>query len=326
MESFVLKNRLSNTSIMIESDFIDKYMAKANGEYVKVYLLLLRYLNHSTTSLSVSEMADSLDITEKDVVRALKYWKREGLLVLNCDAKGTICGLEMGRVATDLEEAPPIHDIQTFRNRKEELKQLIFVAEQYLGKTLSKTDIDAITYFLDTLDFSVDLIDYLIEYCVEHNHKNMHYIQRVALSWAEQNITTVLEAKASTDLYNQDFYKILNAFGIRGRAAATVEVEYMKRWINEYKLSLDLIVEACNRTMAKIHQPNFEYTDVILKDWCSKNVQKSEDILALDMQYKDNASKKKTANRKVAPKNKLHNFEGRTYDVADLERRLYDNV
>lgn len=324
MGAFLLKNRFSSTSVMIENDFIDKYMAKANGEYVKVYLLLLRYLNYSTTSLSLSEIADSLEITEKDVDRALRYWEREGLLVLSCDSKGALCGLEVGN--TTLGESPSIHDIQTFRNRKEDLKETIFFTEQYLGKTLSKTDIDALTYFLDTLNFSVDLIDYLIEYCVDHNHKNMHYIQRVALSWAEQNITTVSEAKASTDLYNQDFYKILNAFGIKGRSAAAVEVKYMKRWTNEYPLSLELVIEACNRTMAKIHQPNFEYTDVILKDWVSKNVQKFEDITALDIQHKDSASKKTNTNKKGLSKNKLHNFEGRTYDVSELERKLYDNV
>ena len=325
MESFVLKNRFSNTSVMIENDFIDKYMAKANGEYVKVYLLLLRHLNYSTTSLSSSEMADTLEITEKDVIRALKYWEREGLLLLNCNANGDICGLEVGSATLD-DSTPPIHNIQTFKNRKEDLKETIFFTEQYFGKPLSKTDIDALTYFLDTLDFSVDLIDYLIEYCVEHNHKNMQYIQRVALSWAEQNITTVPEAKASTDLYNQDFYKILNAFGIKGRSAAAIEIEYMKRWTNEYPLSLNLIIEACNRTMAKIHQPNFEYTEAILKDWVAKNVQTLEELPALDARHKDSVAKKNIVNRKGPSKNKSHNFEGRFYDANELERKLYETA
>ncbi len=64
-------------------------------------------------------------------------------------------------------------------------------AEQYLGKTLSATDIDQITYFYDTLNMSAELIEYLIEYCVENGHKSMHYINKVALSWHEENITTV---------------------------------------------------------------------------------------------------------------------------------------
>lgn len=37
---------------------------------------------------------------------------------------------------------------------------------------------------------SAELIEYLIEYCVENGHKSMHYINKVALSWHEENITT----------------------------------------------------------------------------------------------------------------------------------------
>ena len=36
---------------------------------------------------------------------------------------------------------------------RRELKQILFIAEQYLGKTLSRTDVDAITYFYDSLGF-----------------------------------------------------------------------------------------------------------------------------------------------------------------------------
>ena len=55
-------------------------MVRANGEYVKVYLLLLRHMNQSSGYLSVSELADLLECTEKDILRALRYWKSEGLL------------------------------------------------------------------------------------------------------------------------------------------------------------------------------------------------------------------------------------------------------
>ena len=86
---------------------------------------------------------------------------------------------------------------------RRELKQILFIAEQYLGKTLSRTDVDAITYFYDSLGFSADLIEYLIEYCVENGHKSMHYIQKVALSWADEHITTVDQARNSSAFYNK---------------------------------------------------------------------------------------------------------------------------
>lgn len=99
-----------------------------------------------------------------------------------------------------------------------EFKELLFVAEQYLGKTLSATDINAITYFYETLQMSADLIEYLIEYCVENGHKSIHYIQKVALSWHSQDIRTAEQAKTNSVLYNKNCYSILNAYGIKGRA------------------------------------------------------------------------------------------------------------
>ena len=39
--------------------------------------------------------------------------------------------------------------------------------------------------FYDHLGMSADLIEYLIESCVENGHKSIHYIQKVALSWAD---------------------------------------------------------------------------------------------------------------------------------------------
>ena len=46
----------------VDNAFIDSYMAKANGEYVKVYLLLLRRME-SSSPFSVSEFAEILDNT-----------------------------------------------------------------------------------------------------------------------------------------------------------------------------------------------------------------------------------------------------------------------
>lgn len=328
MGSFILKNRFSDNSVLIESEFIDQYMAKANGEYVKVYLLLLRHLNQPGCSLSITGMADALEHTENDILRALKYWEREGLLSLEYDESGTVCGLEIGKHGKGLSEEPkklPGTNIKPFKNRKE-LKQLLFVAEQYLGKTLSKTEVDTITYFYDTLGFSVDLTEYLIEYCVENGHKSIHYIQSVALAWSEEGISSVEQAKMSAGSHSKQNYAILNAFGIKGRAPAAVEAEYIKRWSSEYGLTLDIILEACNRTIAATHQPSFEYADTILKNWLSKGVKHFDDIAGIDLEHKKKAvTRKATKSEPRIQKDKFNNFEGRSYDMDDLERKLLNS-
>lgn len=347
MKKLTLTNYAQGNTTVLENEFIDRYMIKANGEYVKVYLLLLRHLNEASGMLSISEIADILECTEKDVLRALKYWKNQGLLDY-CDhteehnadtgrskaetsetsahsAAATMTVSDTGAVSDNDSAAVP--NIQQYRSRKErkEFKELLFVAEQYLGKTLSAVDIDTITYFFDTLHMSAELIEYLIEYCVENGHKSMHYIQKVALSWNEQKITTVSDAKASTVMYNKNCYSVLNAYGIKGRAPAASEITYIKKWNEEYGFTLDIILEACNRTMNTIHQPNFEYTDTILKNWQSKNVHYLKDIEALDADYLRSKEQKKaqaTKPDKHIKTTKFNNFDGRSYDMNDLERKL----
>ena len=347
MKKLTLTNYAQGNTTVLENEFIDRYMIKANGEYVKVYLLLLRHLNEASGMLSISEIADILECTEKDVLRALKYWKNQGLLDY-CDhteehnadtgrskaetsetsahfAAATMTVSDTGAVSDNDSAAVP--NIQQYRSRKErkEFKELLFVAEQYLGKTLSAVDIDTITYFFDTLHMSAELIEYLIEYCVENGHKSMHYIQKVALSWNEQKITTVSDAKASTVAYNKNCYSVLNAYGIKGRAPAASEITYIKKWNEEYGFTLDIILEACNRTMNTIHQPNFEYTDTILKNWRSKNVHYLKDIEALDADYlksKEQKTAQATKPDKHIKTTKFNNFDGRSYDMNDLERKL----
>ena len=358
MKELKLTKYVQTNATVLDNEFIDHYMVRANGEYVKVYLLLLRHMNQSSGYLSVSELADLLECTEKDILRALRYWKSEGLLDYLDDtpddpspkstapspaASSGLHDVQSGYMTSSIP-ADSVSDsaalasttnIQQYRSRKEraEFKELLFVAEQYLGKTLSATDIDQITYFYDTLNMSAELIEYLIEYCVENGHKSMHYINKVALSWHEENITTVNLAKTSSFLYNKNCYCVLNAYGIKGRGPAASEIAYIRKWSEEYGFALEVILEACDRTMNSIHQPSFDYTDSILKRWKDKNVRQLKDIDAVDADYrkekeraKELAKERKRQQQTQKPvnsqNNKFNNFDGRSYDMNDLERRL----
>ena len=84
---------------------------------------------------------------------------------------------QVSRRSTDLPVPPsfskPLSETKALTpDRVKELKQnediiqLLYIAEQYLGKTLTPTETRKILFFYDELHMSVDLIDYLIEYCV----------------------------------------------------------------------------------------------------------------------------------------------------------------
>lgn len=343
MKTLTLKNKFQTNATLISNEFIDDYMIQANGEFVKVYLFLLRHLDDPCQTLTLSKIADCLNNTEKDILRAFRYWESQGLLKLEKDSEGHISALELNKIPVSASAPAEIAEaaqmtgqepqkavsnkaipLDSFKAQKE-LKSLLYVAEQYLGKTLTKTDIDAITYFYDTLGMSASLIEYLIESCVENNHKSIHYIKKVAIAWAEEGINTVETARQQSLNYNKNCYTILNAFGIRNRGPADYELDYIRKWTEEFGFTLDIIREAVNRTISATHQPNFEYTDKILSDWNEKQVRHLQDISSLDVAFKkEKAAKKPSPCQKPVAKN-MNNFERRTYDMDSLEERLLNS-
>ena len=381
-----------NDATILSNIFIDRFMPKANGEFVKVYIYLLRMLGRPEEAFGLSQMADSLFCTEGDILRALKYWESEKLVTLLYEeaeltgitlqapwneanmlatvAPAGICNAGSLSDVPDtyhisapespavIPNAPTDNPLQTDQisyrsadlpvtpsskplsetkaltpDRVKELKQnediiqLLYIAEQYLGKTLTPTETRKILFFYDELHMSVDLIDYLIEYCVENGHKSMHYIQKVALSWADEHITTVDQARNSSAFYNKTCYSILNAFGIKGRGPASAELDYIRKWLEDGNFELDLILEACNRTISAIHQPSFEYTDKILENWKTGNVRTLADVERLDSAFEQEKDRRKTPsgqNRTPSAQqpSKFRNFEERSYNMDELTKKL----
>lgn len=328
---------------VIQNTFIDQYMPHANGEFVKVYLYLLRCAN-TDRELSLSSIADVFDHTEKDVSRALIYWERQHLLRLRFSPEGTILSITFSgqdrpdtaspETASSLEDTPsnrehapsgasdmPSRERIAAAREQKDMQQLIYVAEQYLQRPLTSGEQSDFIYYYDNLKFSTDLIEYLLEYCISKGCASRHYMRKVALAWAEAGISTVLQAKQETNLYNKNYFTVLNTFGIKGRAPAQPEQETMSRWFNDFGFSIDIVLEACNRTIRQTHQPNFQYADKILSQWHESGVTSLADVDKLD-QSRRKEQKKSAPNPPKAPGNRFNNFTQRQYDYNQLEKQL----
>lgn len=328
MSTFSIGKSAQTGYTLLSNDFIDRSMVCANGEFVKVYLYLLRHSGDSCPGGSLSAIADDLNHTENDVLRAFRYWESEGLISLTRDDSGEISEIVLlspGSPTQDNREPEP-NDEATLDQAscsQKELRSLFFVAEQYLGRTLTKTDLDAILYFYESLHMSARLIEYLIESCVASNHKSIHYIRQVAISWSQDEIRTVSQAKERSSLFHRTCYSVMKAFGIKNRSVADSEVAYVNKWSQEYGFSTELITEACRRTLSATHQPSFEYADRILTNWHEHNVHHISDIAPLDQAFRKEAAVSEAKRSKPAPATKnLNNFERRTYDMDLLEKQL----
>lgn len=251
---------------LIANEFLDKYMPRANGDYVKVYLYLLKncsdYVDYGT-------VAEALSLTEGDVIRAVRYWEKEGILAVGknagkpkaqaqADAAGTaqaqsqpqqqaaggmtmsMCGAAgsagsagianipnipniahiapstpdpASRAEAKVEDAKPQAASAQGRSRYSRAEsaaildrlsedanfsQLLFVVQKYMSKILAENEQQVFAYLYDGLGMSCELLDYLVDYCVQRGHSNIRYIEKVGLDWAERGIRDVRAAKTRT--------------------------------------------------------------------------------------------------------------------------------
>ena len=206
-------------------------------------------------------------------------------------------------------------------NSDENFSMLLYVIESYLGRPLSIKETNAIVYFYDSLDFSIELIDYLFEYCVEHNKKSINYIEKVALAWADKGIHTVTEAKEEVSNHTDSVYQIMKAFGISNRDPGQHERAMISKWADT-----DMIIEACNRTIKAIHQPSFEYADTILSKWKSSNITTMADIKKDDAAYAASSnSKTRYQSSAKTGSTKFNNFQQRDKKSDDWYNSLLSN-
>ncbi len=95
MSLISLQNSSELEVTILSNRFIDNFMPRANGEFVKVYIYLLRAVSSSPSSFSLEHMADRLFCTERDIFRALKYWEGEKILSLTYTTDRQLSGITL---------------------------------------------------------------------------------------------------------------------------------------------------------------------------------------------------------------------------------------
>ncbi len=361
MKKMTLNSVKKNNETIVSNVFLDNYMKDANGEFVKVYLYLLRCMSETAPAVTVSDIADRLNLTEKDVIRALKYWAKVNVLAVEFDAESkepssiTFLPLEPVQIqvsdAATIERPIPAVKPQVSQpaapqaepatgatashsyspayikklKEREDIKQLLYIVEKYIGKPLSTTDMGTILYINETLGFTPELIEYLVEYCVTNNHTSLRYMEKVALAWHDKGITSVGEAKDVSAIRNTRVAVVSKTFGIGDRSIVPAEMEFITKWYDEYGFDKEMVEEACRRTIMTMSKPNFSYADGILKKWRSAKIHTMDDLKKLDAGFRAKITVPVTNKPVSKSVNKFNNFSQRTYNFEEMEKNLISN-
>ncbi len=354
---FTIFAEYSREQTQIPNWFIRDYMPAANGNFVKLYLYLIMLCqqNTDTVPLSVGTLADCLECTENDILRAMRYWRKEALLSFE-EKDGEISSVILLDADRDVPpSATALEDTQTDSSlsirhtdgteekklppRQEytplqaeafmhdvEINQTVSQVEQLLGTTVSASHLQMILYFMCDIGFSRELILSMYRAALNKGKKSPRYIEAIGLSWAKKGITTPEEADAESSSFSGLYHVVTRALGIQ-RSLAPAEREIIDKWMS-FGFSDDIIEEACRRTVLQTGGTNLNYAMSILNEWNRQQVTSLADIEKCDESHqkkKNHPAGKSTG----SAKNQFQNFPQRNYskeDYRSLEKQLLHNL
>lgn len=316
----------------VNNVFIEKYMPQARGEFIKIYLLMLKHNISGEFGVSSSILASSLNLLESDIMNALNYWNDQGVVKFTqIDKMGNfnVEFLDLVDEPTKPEKQVDLLEALGSENTKGMLKDI----EMLLARPLSPNEMSTYLNWQKEFGFSSELILILMEYCISKGKSDSRYIEKVALSWYDLKITTIEDAqnliKKTEDKW-VNIRKVLTYLGITNTDIMKPQQDLIEKWLLIYKFPNEVILKACDICFERLSRADFKYIDGILTNWNKNDIRTLEDIALKDankttrnIKYTKNYNNN---NNEKAPL-KFNNFEGREYDYDSLEKKLlgWDN-
>lgn len=322
--------------------FITDYMPKALSGDLKVYLYLFA-LAHGpgADSISLEEVSSKIGMLYSELLQALYHWDKKKVLKFvehspdqfelefYLDSPSSEVSIPQAKVhpKTIISQTRPEYrteEINLYLQDSPDIGKLFKICEQYLGRMLTMTDQKVLYSLYDWLHMPFDLIEFLVEYCAMLGKTSIRYIESVAISWVDEGITSLVQAKEKVAL-DKRYFAVLKALGSSKSKVTPVEKSCIDKWLTNYKFNMNIILEACNRAVMNANKPSLNYVDSILNAWHTAQVKTLDDIKALDKAHESkkfiqNSSSSQNTSM-VSPKiTKFNNMYSRDWDFDELEK------
>lgn len=329
-----------NSVFAVPCSVVDDNLKLAGSVQLKVLLWVLR---HAGEPFETEEIADALGIDRADVGDAMLYWQETGLVASDGEVLTPAAEKEEavpfqpekqeptapGEKPKRLLSRPQKPDSAFVAKRmaeSEEIACLMQSAQEILGRLISSGDSATLLMMHDDFGLPSDVIIMLMQYAVSIGKSSMRYIEKIAISWADQDITTHEKAEERLKLLAENqkaWHTVEQAIGLPHRAPSKREETFAPIWVNEWKFSPEMIREAYDRTIDGAGKYQTAYMNSILERWHEAGITTTKE--AADDQMERAAARKagKSSGTK-AEKDKPKQY---TFDLDEYERTsIYDNM
>ena len=263
------------TSFTTVSDiFIDQYMPKANGEFVKVYLYLLRATGSGAGIATISEIADHFSNTEADIIRALNYWASEGILQLQSGADGQIMGINLCSLSVSGMQAAQSNIQSAVADNAAQNNLQNSVVNNAAQNSLQNDVVNNVAQNISTADIRMQ--DSVVEK-LKSQTTDKH-----ASSQKEYTLDEIKEFRKNPDI--SELFFIIETY--LKHTLSSTDTNMVLYWLDELHFSTDLVEYLVEYCITKGHS-SLRYMNKVALGWADagiKTVDQAKDDAAAHSQ------------------------------------------
>ncbi len=293
---------------------------------------------------SVTSAAEELRMDEEDFISALRFWEEAGVI----ESKGRSKRSKASAKSTESNDVRPAKpqkkhvasslpsystaETAKFLEDNAKTAELIISCENIIGKIFTTAETNIIIGMLDHLSLSGDYILLLFAHAAKIEKKSVRYIEKLALSFVDRDITkySELEAElANIELAENTVHHVRSLFGIGSRALTPKEKKMISTWCITWSFTDEIITKAYEITVNATGDASLSYANAVLENWYNAGLKTPEEIDSYSAEYdktKKGASrygKKGSAKNTFGPENS--SFDTDDFFEAAL-RRSFDEA
>ena len=259
----------------VPAEVADRHLKLARGEHIKVLLYIMRNM---TVPINTSFIAEAVGISEYYVKEALLYWSDAGILICDGDLKENA---EIKPKTVNRAQKPTRRDVARRGNEDEKISYLLRETQMRLGRNLKSNETGTLVWLYDDEGLDVSLILMIVQYAAAHNKANIRFIESTAVDWINKGIDTVADADAELNrmaMGDQAWKIVSSAFGLERRKPSKKETELSLLWVNDWKMSKEMLEAAYEECVNAKSKFSFPYTAKIIDSWHEKGFKTPKDI------------------------------------------------
>lgn len=274
-------NSLINPSVYsdtfaLPTGAVDSHIKISTDVQLRVLLYIFRNAN---TQLDAKAIADALGLNNEEVKDAIGYWTGAGYL------KGDTIAVKSETVTSKKarmqSELPSREEIARLSHNDEDLKILYREAQNTFCRPLKQSEASLLAWLYNDEGMPVSVILMLLSLAAQQGSITKTFIESTAIQWINDGVSTIEDAEEKTRealLYDQSFKLVCSAFGISKRKPGKKESEYAFKWVNEWKLSKELLSAAYEICVDATGKYSIDYINTILEKWHKNGVKTLEDV------------------------------------------------